>query len=452
MTFHDGSPFSADDVVFTFERARMAGSQMKGRIPDGAQFSAVDRYTFDVHLTEPNPVLPADWESLLIMSRQWAVRHGLTAPMASADPTPALPANGTGAYRVLSHEPGRIMRFERNDAWWGRDARMVEQVDLFTLENAQTRTAALLAGQVDVIVPAPVQDLVRFSKTPGFKTLTGPELRTIFLNMDQMRETLVGAAPGTPNPFKDRRVREAVSHAIDIDTIRRVVMRGQSVPAASLVSPLVLPGIAKIDRRAHDPVRARRLLEAAGYAGGFDVEMDCPNNLYVNDEQICLAVVQMLANVGIRVRLNSQPKALYFKKVLSGGGYDSAFNLLGWTPGAIDAWNVLHNLARCRDAAGNGARFNLGGYCNDDIDRLTRQALTEGVTERRDQLMLKAFRIIHEDVGFIPLHQQALAWAMSARIKTAVRADNQIKFDTIRLARPRDHAMAGRETAPGPLQ
>ena len=154
--------------------------------------------------------------------------------------------------------------------------------------------------------------------------------------------------------------------------------------------------------------------------------------------------MQLLARTGIRVQLNAQPKALFFKKVLSGGGYESAFNLLGWTPGTLDAWNVLENVARCRDAKGNGARFNLGGYCNGEVDRLAAMALGEGDPARRSAMMVQAFRLIHEDAGFIPLHQQSLAWAISNRLDASVRADNQIKSDALRL-RP-----AGRQSAGAP--
>jgi peptide/nickel transport system substrate-binding protein len=449
VQFHDGTPFTASDVLFMFERARKPRSQMRSRIPDGARIIAVDAHTVDVHLEKPNPILPANWESLLIMSRPWAERHGLADPGAVPQSAPDPPANGTGPYQVISHRAGQVTRFERHAMWWGAARGLARRVDLFTLTNAQTRTAALLSGQVDLIVPAPVQDLARISATDRFKTVTGAELRTIFLNMDQMREELAGAPAGTANPFMDRRVRQAVYHAIDIDMIRRKVMLGLSAPATSLVSPLLLPGIGDIERARHDPQRARQLLRDAGYENGFDVDMDCPNNRYVNDEQICLAIVQMLARIDIRVHLNAQPKALFFKKVLSGGGYDSALNLLGWTPATLDAWNVLDNVARCRDDKGNGARFNLGGYCNGEVERLTALALGDGDPARRSAMMVQAFRLIHEDAGFIPLHQQTLAWAMSDHLDATVRADNQIKFDALRLrpaARQSANAPPGRGT------
>jgi len=198
------------------------------------------------------------------------------------------------------------------------------------------------------------------------------------------------------------------------------------------MSPLAHPGVSTIKRLPYNPARARALLTAAGYRNGFSLPMDCPNDRYINDAAICEAVAGMLGHVGIRVSLNIQPKSLFFAKVLSGGGYNSAFSLIGWTPSALDGSNVLNNVALCRDAKGNGARFNLGGYCNRNVDRLATSVSTEPNPSRRAETLSKALQLIHNDVGYIPLHQQTLAWAMSTRINATVRADNQIRFELIR--------------------
>jgi peptide/nickel transport system substrate-binding protein len=433
VQFHDGSPFSADDVLFSFARARQPLSQQKHRIPNGARLKKVDAHTIDVHLARPSPMLHADWEPLLILSKSWAEKHGMEKAGATPGAGGGLPANGTGPYRIVRHRPGMSTKFSANSNWWRRSGQTpdFDQIVLHTVNGAQTRTAALLSGQLDLIVPAPIGDLDRIERTAGFKILTGPELRTIFLNMDQMRETLVGASTGTQNPLRDRRVRRAIYHAINAEAIVRVIMRGRAVVASSLVSPLVHPDVGTIKRFAYDPARAKALLSEAGYGGGFVLPMDCPADRYVNDRPICEAIAGMLMRVGIRVRLNVQTKSLFFAKVLSGGGYNSAFNLIGWTPGDLDGLNVLTHIAHCRDAAGNGAHFNLGGYCNARVDALTASAQAENDTGRRTAMISKAFQIIHEDTGFVPLHQQKLAWAMSDKIKARARADNQIRFTLI---------------------
>jgi peptide/nickel transport system substrate-binding protein len=155
--------------------------------------------------------------------------------------------------------------------------------------------------------------------------------------------------------------------------------------------------------------------------------MDCPNDRYVNDEAICQAVTAMLSRIGMKINLNAQPKSKYFAKVLQAGGYDTSFYLLGWTPGSFDSWNVLANMYRCRDDKGVGGNNNLGGYCNPKVEELTSKILVEADKGKRDQMIAEAYKIGQEqDWAYVPLHQQALAWGVSKKVKLAQRADNQI--------------------------
>ncbi|MEM7289791.1 MAG: ABC transporter substrate-binding protein, partial [Pseudomonadota bacterium] len=174
----------------------------------------------------------------------------------------------------------------------------------------------------------------------------------------------------------------------------------------------------------HNPEGAKALLAEAGYGDGFEVGMDCPNDRYVNDEAICQAVVSMLAKVGVKINLNAQPKAGYFAKVLASGGFETSFYLLGWTPGSFDSWNVLSNLHGCRDAEGNGSPFNLGGYCSPAADELTKKILSENDPVKRLDLITQAYKITTDEVAYIPLHQQGLAWGVGDKANVKQRADN----------------------------
>jgi peptide/nickel transport system substrate-binding protein len=217
------------------------------------------------------------------------------------------------------------------------------------------------------------------------------------------------------------------------------VMRNSSVPSALLIAPALFTRAAEFKRHAYDVEAAKKLLTDAGYPNGFAVTMDCPNDRYVNDEGICQAVTAMLARIGIKATLNSMPKAKYFEKAGPTGGkeYDSSFNLLGWTPGSLDSWNVITSLAGCRDAKAKGkvwpgAIFNYGGYCNDQVDQLAKQMLVELDPAKRDGLIAEAYKLIHEEVGIIPLHQQSLVWGVSKKVEIMQRADNQILFYTVK--------------------
>ena len=258
--------------------------------------------------------------------------------------------------------------------------------------------------------------------------MTGPELRTIFLNFDSFRDELKYSSVKGKNPFKDARVRKAFYQAIDIEAIKSKVMRGQATPSALLISPLLFSRSGEFKRHPFDVEAAKKLMADAGYAEGFELRMDCPNDRYVNDEEICQAVAAMLSRIDVKVALNAQPKAKFFEFAGSTGKYDSSFNMLGWTPGSFDSHNVLANIVGCRDENGKGGLFNYGGYCNPTVDALTNQIGVEIDKTKRDDLIYQAFKIVHDEAGLLPLHQQALAWGVSKSVTIPQRADNQILF------------------------
>src|SRR5438105_2560639 len=293
--------------------------------------------------------------------------------------------------------------------------------------NLTTRVAARLSGEVDIIEPVPIQDISRVDSSPNAQVLKGPELRTIFLGMDQARDELLYSNVKGKNPFKDVRVREAFFKAIDIELIKTRVMRGLSTPSALMIAPQLFALSKDFTRPKFDPDGAKKILAEAGYPDGFEVTMDCPNDRYVNDAAICQAVVGMLARVGVKINLLAQHKAQYFAKVLKPGGYQTSLYMLGWTPGTLDSHNVMYDIMGCRDDPKSPrGETNLGGYCNKEFDKLTDQVLQEIDPATRTLLIKQAFEIAMKDYAYIPLHQQALAWGVSKKLKVVQRADNQI--------------------------
>jgi len=431
VKFHNGNDFTADDVVFSAERVRSEGSDLTTRIGADVKVEKVDDHTVDFVLTGPNPILHYEWDTWYIMDKEWTEENNATKVTSASDTTPnhaSLHANGTGSYKLVTHEPGVRTTFEKNEDWWDKVAGNIDKVEFTPIGSDATRVAALLSGELDMVFPIPVQDIKRVEDSPQTKALTGPELRTIFLGFDQKRDELLYSSVKGKNPFQDVRVRKAFYQAIDMDAIRDKVMRGLSTPSALLISPFQYSRSDEFTRHPYDPEASKALLAEAGYADGFSVGMDCPNDRYVNDEAICQAVASFLARVGIKVELNAQPKAQYFAKVLASNGYDTSFYLLGWTPGSFDSWNVLHNITGCRDDKGKGGPFNLGGYCNPKVDELAAKILVENDPAARDELIAQAFTIVHEDVSHIPLHQQALAWGVAENVDVVQRADDQFHY------------------------
>ncbi len=437
VKFHDGADFTADDVVFSASRVRADGSDLKTRIAQDTQVVKVDNHTVDFITSKPNPILHVEWETWYIMSKSWAEQHGAVKPQSVTDTDQknyaTLHTNGTGPFKIISHEPDVRTVAEVNGSWWDKASHNVGKVTFTPISADATRVAALLSGQVDMAYPIPVQDQRRVDSNAGTSMLVGPELRTIFLGMDQHRDELLYSSVKGKNPFKDARVREAFYRAINVDAIKQKVMRGLSTPSALMVA--AAPGIIggddpkspKYERLAYDVSKAKALLAQAGYGDGFEVGMDCPNNRYVNDEAICTAVVSMLAKIGVKVNLLAQPKAQYFAKVLA-PKLDTSFYLLGWTPGSFDSWNPLYNLHGCYSEESGRGKFNLGRYCNEKVDAIADKVLVETDTAKRTAMIHDAWNMTTADIAYIPLHQQAVAWGVSNMITLGQRADNQFHW------------------------
>lgn len=433
--FHDGGTLAADDVIFSAERVRSEGSDLGTRLPAGTVVRAVDSHTVDFVLTSPTPFLPAEWETWYIMDKEWTEANGAIAVTSASSAAPgaaALKANGTGPYRIVSHEPGLKTVYAKNPDWWDATAGLPDRVEFSAVTSGPTRVAALLSGELDMIYPVPVQDIARVNQNPSTQVLSGPELRTLFLGLDQSREELLYSSVKGKNPLKDLRVRKAIYHAIDTGAITSKIMRDLAEPAALLVSPALFARADEFSRLAYDPAESRRLLAEAGYPEGFSLTLDCPNDRYVNDASICEAVAAMLSKAGIRTRADIQPKAKYFGRILPTGGYDTSFYLFGWTPADFDSLSLLQAVAMCRNTATGEGTFNIGGYCNEQADALIRQLAREDDKDRRADITAQIYTLINRDVAYIPLHQQKLAWGISRNFTVEQRADDQFLFRFIR--------------------
>jgi peptide/nickel transport system substrate-binding protein len=428
VKFQDGTPFTADDVVFSMARTQADSSDMRSYTNDFKAVRKIDPYTVEIETNQPFPILPDQMSRVMIMSKKWCEEHHAEKPADArkqVENYAAFHANGTGAFRLRERQPGVRTTFQRNGTYWGKIEGNVQEVVFTPITNDATRVAALLSGEVDLMEPVPLQDIERINASPNAKVLVGPELRTIFLGMDQKRDELLYSSVKGKNPFKDRRVRQAFYQAIDIEGIRKTVMRGASTPTAEMVGPGVNGFQPDMNKRLpHDPEAAKKLLAEAGYPNGFEVTMNCPNDRYVNDGRICQVVAANLARIGVKIDLAAEPKATYFPKVLR---RDTSFYLLGWTPSTVDAHDALNSLIACPDDKGQG-QFNLGAYCNPKLDDLTHRIQSETDKVKRNAEIREAFRIHAEDVAHIPLHQQALAWGVSKKVTVAQPASNAIVY------------------------
>ncbi|HRM81152.1 MAG TPA: ABC transporter substrate-binding protein [Acidovorax temperans] len=432
VQFHDGTPFTADDVVFSLARTQVEGSDMKSYTNDFKEVRKIDSHTVEIETKTPFPILPDVLSLVYIMSKKWCETNQATVPVdrrKGVENTASFKANGTGPFRVRERQPNVRTVFTRNGSYWGKIEGNVTEVVFTPIGNDATRVAALLSGEVDVMEPVPVQDIDRVNSSANTRAVTGPELRTIFLGMDQKRDELLYSNVKGKNPFKDKRVRQAFYQAIDIEGIKKTVMRGASNPSAQLVGPGINGFQPEMKRLPYDVEAAKKLMAEAGYPNGFEVSMNCPNDRYVNDGRICQTVAANLSRINVKINLQAETKGTYFPKVLR---RDTSFYMLGWTPATYDAHNAMNAIMRCVDDKGAG-QFNLGAYCNPKVDELTLKVQAETDKDKRNAYIKEAFDLHAADVGHIPLHQQALAWGVNKKVKLVQLADNFMYFKWISL-------------------
>ncbi len=279
--------------------------------------------------------------------------------------------------------------------------------------------------------PVPLQDIEKLKAGSGINLLQGPELRTIFLGMDQARDELLFSNVKGKNPFKDRRVRQAFYQAIDIEAIKTRIMRGAATPTNLMIAPGIRGFDPALNKRLpHDTAAAKKLMVEAGYPDGFEVGMNCPNDRYVNDASICQAISAMLAQIGVKINLMAETKVTYFPKILS---RNTSFYMLGWTPDSYDAQNAIFALLMTPGPNGQGL-FNLGSYSNKRVDELGKAIASELDQTKRNAMIAELFKIHSDEFGTLPLHQQALAWAAKKSIQLVQLADNtnQLKWTVVK--------------------
>jgi len=439
VKFHNGNVFNADDVVFSWKRSLSDGSDMKSYGTKISNIVIVDDYTIELETPVPNPILPRTLTFYYMMDKEWSEANNASKSSNAADGASDANyanthANGTGPYVLKERQPDVKTVFSRNTNYWTELDSNVTTVEFTPISQASTRIAALISGELDLVYPIPVQDWNRLDNTDGVHTLNGPEARTIFLGMDQYRDELLYSNVKGKNPFKDIRVRQAFASAINLDAINKKIMRGSAKPTGILIAPQVNGYNAEIaEPYVYNPKKSKELLQEAGYANGFEVTMNCPNNRYVNDEKICQAVTSMLAKVGVKVDLLAEPKAKYFSKLLAAGDYSTSFYLLGWTPGTMDVHNVLSSIMSCRGEGSTKGQFNAGNYCNPRIAEIADLVVEETDQVKRKALVDEALSTMKKEIGFIPLHQQPLSWGARDGIKLVQRADDVLDLRTIVL-------------------
>jgi peptide/nickel transport system substrate-binding protein len=404
---------------------------VKGLLTAIDSVSKVDNLTIRIKTKGPNPLLPSYLTNIFVMSKAWAEANNSVTVQdfkEKKDNFAVRHANGTGPYTLVSREQDVKTVLKRFEGYWGKGTFTlgVTEISYVTIKSDATRVAALLSGEVDFVQDVPVQDIDRLAKTPNLRVNFGPENRSIFLGFNVAAGELASSDVKGKNPFADVRVRKAVNMAIDREAIKAKVMRGQSVPSGMIAPPFVKGYSKALDAvPAVNVDGAKKLLADAGYASGFSVALHCPNDRYVSDEAICQAVVAMLARIGIKVTLVSQSKTKHFP-LIEKNPPETDFYLLGWGVPTYDSHYIFSFLYHSR--SGKEGSFNGTRYSNAGMDKLIESLTSETNQEKRDGIISEIWKKVHDDMVYVALHNQTLAFAMTSDWNLPTSPENAVRI------------------------
>jgi peptide/nickel transport system substrate-binding protein len=429
VKFHNGDAMTADDVVFSWQRIQSPGSISKLNLGNVKDVRKVDAFTVDVETKAPFPLLANELLNLTVMGKAWCEANNAKEAsdlQQKKENFANRNTNGTGPFMLKAREVDVKTVMVPFAGWWDKPKHNLTEVNFTPIQSDATRTSSLLSGALDATVNVPLQDVARINSSGNFAVVQGPELRTIFLGMDQFRDDLLYSDVKGKNPFKDIRVRKALYQAIDVEGIKRSVMRGVSWPAGMVLSPQLNGAPQSLNTRLlpFDPEASKKLLADAGYPNGFTVGMQCPNNRYVYDEQICLAIISMLGRVGVKITPQIEPVAKWNVRL---NAQDISLYMVGHAglPMA-DSYALLSDVAATRTKTEGG--LNAGGYSNPAFDAVLPKIASELDKTKRVALMAEATAIIRNDVTYIPLHQQPITWASRKGADLKQAPDNQLRL------------------------
>ena len=432
VKFSDGSDFTANDVIYTYCRVpkvENSPSSMAINVRAITAMTAPDPLTLHIKTANPHPLLPNEIAGLGILSAKANGAGAVTFDRQECKGVGTWPkteafnsgqaAIGTGPYKLSRFTKGDRVILERNDSYWGEKPAW-QRIIFRPITSAGPRVAALLSGDVDLIENVPIQDLNRIKSNADFKVVQGLSNRVIYLHFNYLDDSPPGVDAGGKNPFRDKRVRAAISKAIDRDAIVARIMGGVAVPAGELLPNVMFGSNKDMVAPKPDVDGAKKLLAEAGYPNGLALTLATPNDRYINDAQISQAVAQMLTRVGLKVSLDAMTQSTFFAKR---NRREFGFWLAGWGSDTGEMSSPLKALiATPNKDTGMGAT-NPGGYSNAAVDATLQKALATVDDAKRGALLAEGSRTAMEDFGAIPLHFEMTTWAFKKDLDYTPRAD-----------------------------
>ncbi len=437
LAFHDGTPVTAEDVVFSIRRARAITGLRTFVVQTRAVASveAKDARTVVIRTNGPAPLLPSQLAVIAIVSARAADGAG------EAEFNGGRAAIGSGPYRWVRFTPGQDVVIERAERHW-REPEPWQRVTFRFIPNDSARVAALLAGDIDVIDNVPPSLFGRLRESDRTQLVTGPGTFTLYMYLDHFRERVVFAtgADGQPlerNPIRDPRIRQAMNLAINRVALAERAMEGAADPIGQFAGPGFIGHEPSLPVPPFDPARARALLAEAGFPNGFNLTIQCTNDRFAGDARVCQAVGQMFTAVGIRTTVDALPSAVFFRRANGGQGLDPEFTafMAIFASSTGVALESMATILRTRNAQLGHGSLNRGRYSNPLFDAALQKADETFDDAERERLTGAAARIAIEDNAILPIFSLRATYGARRGLTITPRGDAYTMATGIRAAR-----------------
>jgi peptide/nickel transport system substrate-binding protein len=434
VKFHDGTPFTAEDVVATYKRVPIvpnSPSSMATFVKPIVETKVVDPYTIIFKTATPHVGLPSDLAAVDIIPKAVAEKA------ATEDFNSGKAAIGTGPYKFAEYIPNQRIVLKANYAYWGGEEPW-DKVTFKILSNPAARVAALLSGDVQMIETVPTADIAKLSSDKSFALVDKVSNRVIYVHLYQWNDKAapgVTAKDGSPlgkNPFMDARVRKALSIAINRDAISERIMEKRSVPAAQLLPDFFYGTSKKLKPAKYDPEGAKKLLAEAGYPNGFALTVYGTNNRYINDDKIAQAIAQFYSRAGIDAKVETMPSSVYFTRATKG---EFGYMLLGWGTESGEQGSSLRSLLATQDLSRGMGVTNRAHYSNPAFDKQVTDALMTMDDKKREVMIQQAAETAMNDTALIPIHYEVSTWATAKGYKYTPRTDQYTLVMDLKPAR-----------------
>ena len=422
VRWHDGSPFTADDVAFTLKRVPNvpnSPSSFATFTKPIIEVKVIDAHTIIFKTATPHGLLPSDLSQVLIVSKASGEKA------TTDDYNSGRAAIGTGAYKFVEYAANQRVVVKANYGYW-RGEEPWDKITFKILVNPAARVAALLSGDVEMIETVPTADIAKLEKDKKFALSNKVSNRVIYVHLNQHQDkapvflTDKSGKPLDKNPLKDVRVRRALSMAINRDAIVSRVMEGRAVAASQLLADQFFGTSRKLKPAKYDPDGAKKLLAEAGYANGFAITIHGPNNRYINDAAIAQTIAQFYAKIGLDVKVETMPSSVYFTRATK---LEFSYMILGWGTESGEQGSALRSLLATYDPVKGMGVTNRGRYSNPAFDKALDEALVMMDEKKREAMIQAAAEMVMSDVGLIPLHYEVSTWATTKTLKFTPRTD-----------------------------